>query len=169
MRKQFLTLLAVFIVWLILTGTFLPINLLVGFIVAFFTSLFFSNMLFKDPFPSSVPARKLFSRAWWLLNLFAVFLVQAFLAALLVSRYAFQLRPTFSPGVVRVPTRLRTATVVTMLANLITLTPGTLTLDYNSEDGTYTIHWIDVTSGDPEQASKHIIGVFEYRVERIFR
>ncbi len=168
MRNKILTFTAVFLVWLILTGSLHPVSALVGIAISVLAGLFFSDMLFRDPAPP-FPARTYLGRTWWFLTLIPVFLIQAFLAAVHVSRYAYKVRPTFSPGVVRVPTRLSRVTAITILANLITLTPGTLTLDYDPDDGMYTIHWFDVTIEEPEQASRKIIGAFEKRMERIFQ
>ncbi len=71
------------------------------------------------------------------------------------------------PGIVRARTKLRTASARTLLANCITLTPGTLTIDI-TEDGTLYIHWINVTSVDEEEATKAIVGRFEWFIEKIF-
>jgi multicomponent Na+:H+ antiporter subunit E len=71
------------------------------------------------------------------------------------------------PGIVRVRTTLRTATARTALANSITLTPGTLTVDL-SDDGTMFIHWIDVASQEAEEARRRIFARFERILRRVF-
>jgi multicomponent Na+:H+ antiporter subunit E len=70
------------------------------------------------------------------------------------------------PGIVRTRSELRTASARTLLANCITLTPGTLTIDI-AEDGTFYIHWINVGSVDEEEATKAILGRFEWFIRRI--
>jgi multicomponent Na+:H+ antiporter subunit E len=45
------------------------------------------------------------------------------------------------------------------LANAITLTPGTLVVDIR--DDSLFIHWIVVSSEDPEAATREIAGRFE--------
>lgn len=52
------------------------------------------------------------------------------------------------PEVILVPLRVRTDLGVTTIANSITMTPGTLTLDYDSEENALYIHVID--GSDPE-------------------
>ena len=54
----------------------------------------------------------------------------------------------------------------TILANSITLTPGTLTVDIVDQD--YYIHWICVPEGDPEQHAKMIVGRFEWIIRKVF-
>jgi multicomponent Na+:H+ antiporter subunit E len=70
------------------------------------------------------------------------------------------------PGIVKVKTELKTPTGVTVLANSITLTPGTLTVNA-TEDGWLYVHWICVASDDPEEAAGHITKKFEWFIKRI--
>lgn len=71
------------------------------------------------------------------------------------------------PGIVKVKTGLITASARAVLANSITLTPGTLTVDV-LQDGTMYIHWIYVKSEDMEAATQSIVGRFEWFLKRIF-
>ena len=64
-----------------------------------------------------------------------------------------------NPGIVRVETSLRNAYAITMLANSITLTPGTLTVDVDEDNGTYYIHWINITNIEP--SGRDVYGPFE--------
>jgi len=70
------------------------------------------------------------------------------------------------PGIVRVKTRLRQPAARTILGNSITLCPGTLTVDI-WEDGTMMVHCIYVRSTDEKEASRQILGRFEWFIERI--
>ena len=82
----------------------------------------------------------------------------------------------FSPGlpkksgIVKIPTALTSEYALSMLANSITLTPGTLTVDIVTEDGKnyFYIHWIDVASDDPEEAAQAIKGRLEKWIGRIW-
>ena len=71
------------------------------------------------------------------------------------------------PGIVKIKTSLKSDSAITALANSITLTPGTLTIDL-TEDGYLYIHWIYVKSDDMEQATRQIAGPFEWFIRRIF-
>jgi multicomponent Na+:H+ antiporter subunit E len=53
-----------------------------------------------------------------------------------------------------------------ILANSITLTPGTLTVDIDGD--TLYIHWIDVTNMDEKAATEKIVSNFEKYLEVIF-
>lgn len=71
------------------------------------------------------------------------------------------------PGIVRVRTDLRSELARTILANSITLTPGTLSVDL-TDDGHYYIHWINVRAEDEPGASARIVGRFERILRRVF-
>ena len=62
---------------------------------------------------------------------------------------------------------LTTASARTALANCITLTPGTLTIDV-AEGGVFYIHWINVATEDDEAAAREILGRFERYIGKIF-
>jgi len=53
------------------------------------------------------------------------------------------------PGIVKIPSGLKTDFGVTMLANSITLTPGTLTVDVDKDNNLY-VHWIFVRNKNPK-------------------
>ena len=70
------------------------------------------------------------------------------------------------PGIVAIKTGLTQDIAKMVLANSITLTPGTFTLDI--VDDTLLIHWIVVRSEDPEEAARAIGGRFERYLRMVF-
>ncbi len=71
------------------------------------------------------------------------------------------------PGIVKVKTNLKSDAGRTFLANSITLTPGTLSVDITDEGYLY-VHWINVKTIDIEEASKEIVAKFEYFLKHIY-
>ena len=71
-----------------------------------------------------------------------------------------------NPGIIKVKTKLKNEFAKTMLANSITLTPGTLTVEVDGSD--FYIHWINVVSDDPSVQKKLIVDRFEKILGRIF-
>ena len=63
------------------------------------------------------------------------------------------------PGIVEVKTKLTSKFGRMLLANSITLTPGTLTVEV--KDDSFFIHWIDVQEMDIDRASKDLVEKFE--------
>jgi multicomponent Na+:H+ antiporter subunit E len=70
------------------------------------------------------------------------------------------------PGIVLIRTGLKSDTGKLVLANSITLTPGTLTMEVEGEH--LLIHWINVKSEDPEEATEFISKRFEPYLRGIF-
>ena len=70
-----------------------------------------------------------------------------------------------NPGIIKFHPRLRTDEGKTFLANSITLTPGTLTVDID-EEGYFYIHWINVENAAP--AEDQICGQFAKWARRLF-
>lgn len=71
-----------------------------------------------------------------------------------------------NPGIVKIPTDLKTDIGKTMLANSITLTPGTLTVDINEDTNDFYIHCISVKEKEPKN-SESVSGSFEKWIKRI--
>ena len=72
------------------------------------------------------------------------------------------------PGIVKVRTSLKSDTALTFLANSITLTPGTLSVDVDKENGILYVHWIEVKDKDIEKATGLVAERFERILKRIF-
>lgn len=71
-----------------------------------------------------------------------------------------------NPGIVTVRTKLKTAMGRMLLANSITLTPGTLSVDL--EGDLLHIHWVTVDSPDIEGATQAIVAGFERYLEVMY-
>ncbi len=73
-----------------------------------------------------------------------------------------------NPGIVRIKPDLKTDLGRTVLANSITLTPGTLTIDIDEKNGDMIIHWINVTeTRDEKEKLKSVCGPFADWARRI--
>jgi len=71
-----------------------------------------------------------------------------------------------NPGIVEVKTKLKSKIGRVILADSITLTPGTFTLEL--EDDSLFIHWIDVQSDDVEESTRLIVEKFEKYLEVMY-
>jgi multicomponent Na+:H+ antiporter subunit E len=69
------------------------------------------------------------------------------------------------PGIVKVKTSLKSDMAKMLLANSITMTPGTITVDIIDDD--LYIHWIYIKSEDPEVYTGMITGAFEKYIKKI--
>ncbi len=161
MGKRLAYLVIGFGVWVTLVWTFHYQELIAGAVVALITALVFGRH-----FPT--PARRLLNpvRWFWLLVYIPVFTYMCFKSNLDVALRVLSPGLQLKPGIVRIKTSLKTDIARVFLANSITLTPGTMTVEM-TDDSLY-IHWIEVGTDDPVAAARTIIGPFEYFLARIF-
>jgi len=74
-----------------------------------------------------------------------IFLWELLTANVDVARRVLSPSMPIEPRVIEVPLRVRSDFAITTIANSITLTPGTLTMDYDDETNTLFVHSIDGT------------------------
>jgi multicomponent Na+:H+ antiporter subunit E len=83
-----------------------------------------------------------------------------------VARRIISPKLPINPGIVKVKTKLKSPLGRAILANSITLTPGTLTVEMR--DQYFYIHWIDVSVSDINASTEAIVSKFEKYLEVIF-
>jgi len=161
MKNFLITFLILMIVWILLNNTFQPDILIVGVVIAFFLSLFLCKRceLFVDM--NFTPKGIFYTLAY-----LVVFFIELIKSNLDVTRRVLTPSLPINPGIVEVKTKLKSKFARMLLANSITLTPGTLTVEV--KDDSFFIHWIDVKSEDVEAASKEIVSKFEKYLEVIY-
>lgn len=69
------------------------------------------------------------------------------------------------PGIVKVNPGLKDGLAMTILADSITLTPGTITVDVDEDDGSFYIHWIYVDDVNPSE--EEVYGPFAKWARRL--
>ncbi len=151
-----------YILWLLLTFSLDWQHLVAGVVVCGLTAAVFGKVSIVSP-------RKLFhpQRYWWML-VYAIVLVWECVKANFDVAYRV-LHPAMPirPGIVKVRTSLKTDIAKTCLANSITMTPGTLTVDMNGEGDLY-IHWINIREDRPEHSKEIIVKRFERILRKVF-
>jgi len=149
------------IIWVAFTTSLSSQELLVGLVVTAIISLL-SISMFTCCSPAILCPRRIFFMIWYLF----VFIGALIMSNLDVARRVLTPSLPINPGIVKFKTKLTTNFSKMVLANSITLTPGTLTVDII--DDTLYIHWIDVKTTDPEKAFKEIAEQFEKILLKIF-
>ncbi len=166
MRRPIYFVLA-FIVWVLVTWPFVDGRVDLQIVVAGLIASFLAAILFHEILPKEHHVFISPVRVFWLLVYVPVFLYYVLRANLDVVYRALHPAMPIRPGIVKIKTNLKTDSAITALANSITLTPGTLTVDL-TEDGFLYIHWINVKSEDVEQATQIIAQQFEWFIQKIF-
>jgi multicomponent Na+:H+ antiporter subunit E len=100
------------------------------------------------------------------LKLLAVFLREFALSVLRVAAQVLSPRMNIVPRFFRFPLTVTSDFEITLLANMITLTPGTLTVDVADDRRTLLVHAIDCP--DPEAAKRDISNGFERLIREAF-
>ena len=110
-----------------------------------------------------------FHRSWCALLLAVAFARDLVVSSLQVSRAVLARGDVAQPRFLVVPLKhARTGTEITMVANYITLTPGTLTVDVSPDRSTLLVHsLLGGETGDDVRAD--IRGGIEPRVVRVTR
>ncbi len=168
MRQRISAFILIFIVWIIFAGRISADVVLVGIIASLLTTTLFGEMLFRSSNRKFNLLKSLY-KIFLVIMFIPVFFYEAIKSAIQVSSYIFKKDISFSPGIIKVKTKLTNVTAITILANLITLTPGTLTLDFDKSERAYYIHWIDVKNKEETDAGKEIIQKFENWLDVIFK
>jgi multicomponent Na+:H+ antiporter subunit E len=149
------------LIWTAMSGQFTLTNLLVGLVIGY-GSLFLAQ-------PVSGPS-PYFMKVYRIAAFFLFFLWELLLANLRVAHDVITPRLRTRPGVVAIPLEAQTDVEITLLANLISMTPGTLSLDVSEDRCTLYLHamFVDEQS-DPEALQRHIKEGFERRLLEILR
>ncbi|MDP2912721.1 MAG: Na+/H+ antiporter subunit E [Candidatus Omnitrophota bacterium] len=163
MRSRIASFILTYVVWLLLSWPPDWQHLVIGVFVSAFVALLTGDLflarlgLLADP-----------RRLVWALYFIPVFIWECIKANLDVAYRILHPGLPIHPGIVKVKTSLKSEIALTCLANSVTLTPGTMTVDIDSENGFLYIHWINVGATDVETASKIIISRFERILKGVF-
>lgn len=149
------------IFWALLNNTWNTTTMLIGAVFSFILAWLF-HPHYKELADLKITP---YALLYTILYIF-VFLYELIKSNLDVARRVITPSLPINPGIVEVKTRLQSKIGRMILANSITLTPGTLTIDMI--DDTLYIHWIDVKTEDMEAATKKIVGKFEKYLEKIY-
>jgi len=151
------------LIWSFLTWPLDFQHFIVGIFICGFVSFMTGDMFVKSPHKL-----KHISRYLWFLYYIPLFIWECIKANIDVAYRVTHPNLPINPGIVKVRTILKSDTALTFLANSITLTPGTMSVDIDGENGVIYIHWIDVKEQDVQKASEIIVKVFEDVLRRIF-
>ena len=150
-----------FLTWIALTSGFNWQELVTGFILSLGLSLYLSRSYAKLGFPAIT-----IKRIWYFIVFLIVLFVEVIKANFDVAYRIIHPKLPIKPGIVVIKTELKQDFAKMMLANSITLTPGTFTLDIIGDR--LLIHWIYVRTEDTERATELIGNKFEKYLKVIF-
>jgi len=153
-----------FIVWCMLNWVPDWQHLLVGVFVAAFAAFMAGDLFIQRPYLLKNPKRYVY----FVFHYLPVLLKEIVLANIDVAYRVIHPRLPITPGIVKVKTSLKSDVALTFLANSITLTPGTLSVDIDKAKGFLYVHWIDIQGKNIDKATEVIVERFEIILKKVF-
>lgn len=152
----FLVNLLIAFLWASLVPLFGLADYLIGFGVGFLVIAFY-----KRPY---------IRRTYDLLYFLAYTLWQIVLSNLILAKVILQPRPPINPGIVAIPLTASSTLEVTTLASVISLTPGTISVDLgHNERGERVLYVHILATGDPSTFQTEVKETFERLLLRVTR
>ncbi len=145
--------------WIMVTGVFSFENFLVGFVLGYGILAMTQGVSGKPKY-----ARKLIQAAS-LIFFFAYELTLANFRVVIHLLPGTKLRP----AIIAVPLSARTDFEITALANLITLTPGSTSIEVSEDRMTLYVHLVDIGDADVEDVRTELKRGFERRLLDVTR
>jgi len=101
------------------------------------------------------------------LNLAVYFVKELIVSNIKIIYYIASPGRNFRPAILEFPLRLKSNFGITLLANLITLTPGTITLEISDDKKYLYFHIVNVPEQNVEKAKHKLKDGFEKRIMKI--
>lgn len=136
--------------WAALVGNFAPVTLLAGYLFGYLALWMMQFIL---------PESHYFGKVWQIIRFALYFLWELLKSNLLMAYYVVAPLSKMKPGIIAVPLDITTDAQITLLANMITLTPGTLSVDVSTDRTVIYVHSVYVTN--PDQFRNDIKNGFE--------
>jgi len=157
-KTKFLSNLLLSFIWVALTGTFTLEYFIFGFMLSYALMWIITTNRREDQY---------FKRGPKLVGFIFFFLYELVKANIQVAYDVITPKYYMKPGIIRIPLHAKTDLEITLLANLITLTPGTLSLDVSDDKKVLYVHAMYVR--DKDEFIRSIKNGFEKRLLEILR
>ncbi len=153
------------VIWAIALGPMTPLNLVVGFVVGYLmlALAWRLGLNYRDDQKNT----NYFRRVFQVMSFLVFFTREMIIANVQMAYYTLSPLSRLRPGIVVIPIEGMSNLEITTLANLITLTPGTLSLDVSDDHTQLMVHCMDAS--DPEKIVAEIRNGFQRRVKELMR
>ncbi|MGM0501506.1 MAG: Na+/H+ antiporter subunit E [Bacillota bacterium] len=164
MGKTFIVIL-LYLVWVILSSDLSIPALILGL----FISLSVDYVIRHSSFTKKV-AEKFIKNFFLFLWNGVIIATAVFVASYKIAYFVLSPHKKFNPGIIKLEVDLgenNNIMKLTILANIITLTPGTVAIAANINTNELYIHWMDVEEGSEEEIKEKMIDNFDDIVRRM--
>jgi multicomponent Na+:H+ antiporter subunit E len=146
------------VMWMFLSESYSFPSFLSGYLIGIFL-LFLLQRFIPDTF--------YMKRVVKIISLVFLFIKELLLSNIEIVKLVYKRKPDIEPGIFALPTELKSNWEITLLANLITLTPGTLTVAVSEDNSVLYIHAMDID--DIDEAIHSIKDTFEKAIMEVTR
>jgi multicomponent Na+:H+ antiporter subunit E len=145
-------------IWMFLKVSYDSVTFLIGY---------FFGLIIIFTFQRFFQSRFYLYRVLAVMRLFLIFIRELILSNISVLKVILKPKLDIRPGIFALSTELQKDWEITILANLITLTPGTLVIDVSSDNKVLYIHAMDIA--DAQEAINSIKNTFEKAIMEVSR
>ncbi|RYG74766.1 Na+/H+ antiporter subunit E [Lentibacillus lipolyticus] len=156
MAFQIVINLIVAIMWMFLSESYTPASFTAGYILGILLLLLLNRF---------IPDRFYLRRVWSISKLVLLFIKELISSNIDIVKLVYKRDPAFEPGIFAMPTELKSDWEITLLANLISLTPGTLSVAVSHDNAYIYIHAMDID--DIDEAIHSIKNTFEKAISEV--
>lgn len=152
------------ILWCFVHGNVTILNFLLGSVLGLFVVYPFRK-LYK--FEQEESLHDVVRRIPYGIKFFIILNIEIVKASFIVAMIVLKPKMDLKPGIIAVPIRTKTDAGITAIANSITLTPGTITMDISDDRTMLYVHAIDASDPDAvrvyirDKLEKYVLEVFE--------
>lgn len=146
MAFQILINVLIAVMWMFMQSSYVIGSFIFGYMIGLFVLFILRRFLVFDFY---------LRRVWALVKLMMLFIIELIKANIDVAKVVLRPKANHKPGIVAVQTNLETNVEITLLAALISLTPGTVSMDFSDDSKTIYIHALDVPNKDEFIADIH--------------
>lgn len=139
MAFQILMNILIAVMWMFMQSSYTIGSFIFGYIIGLFALFILRRFLVSEFY---------LRRVWAFVKLIMLFIVELIKANIDVVKVVLKPRLNHKPGIIAVQTNLETNLEITLLAALISLTPGTVAMDFSDDSKTIYIHALDAPDKD---------------------
>jgi multicomponent Na+:H+ antiporter subunit E len=151
---------ALAVAWALITGDLSITNVVIGFLIGTGILMLVGRAVGSPGYVRTV---------WAFIVLAVVFLRDLTIANFAVAHDLLTPKSQLRPGIIKVPLTATTDAEITALANLLTLTPGTTTIDISEDRSTLYLHVMYLDREGPDRTREKIQREIEARLLRVTR
>ncbi|MDQ0205496.1 Na+/H+ antiporter subunit E [Alkalicoccobacillus murimartini] len=144
--------------WMLFNNSFTFVDFTIGFVIGIGTLWLFQRFF---------GYRVYLYKVWAVIKLLLLFIKELIQANIDVLKVVLSPKIHVNSGIIAVPTKLESPGEITLLAVLITLTPGTLSMDFSEDNQIIYVHALDISNR--EEMIKGFHDTFERAIMEVTR